>query len=449
MSHELLTFLLPEMVLGTKLITAPHPPWWGRMIRRFLVSTFPIAQHILFDLTVTGLDNFTNSKGTLIVVNHKTDFDIILLGPTMYKAGGKAAKRIAFVAAERMFLPGYISDYILHGPQWLRRLVYPANLSAILKAIRAYPIGYLNSRKLKAHLRTTLEIIGDMPIGEVFSRPIEEVIPGATANTPISRILRFRYHEALDQDWDFSLFTPTIRHKLRRQHMQETLENLSRFAAVLDDGDPLYIAPEGGLESDGRFDEAKAGLVRLVRMARDAIILPVNITYDFMTIGKQRAFMTIGKEQRDVKDWSRSRLERNVITSVERLGTITFSQLAALGMRRLAKQGDLVHTVALKQEILRQALLLTDRGYYVDMHTLEPREFARRWKRFIAYCLSNRMLRQIGAWLMGDMRALFEPTSDGRVSPWAYAVNEFDGITRATEAGIVETEPEKTVVSTI
>jgi hypothetical protein len=50
--------------------------------------------------------------------------------------------------------------------------------------------------------------------------------------------------------------------------MQETLENLSRFAAVLDDGDPLYIAPEGGLESDGRFDEAKAGLVRLVRMAR-------------------------------------------------------------------------------------------------------------------------------------------------------------------------------------
>jgi hypothetical protein len=200
MSHELLTFLLPEMVLGTKLITAPHPPWWGRMIRRFLVSTFPIAQHILFDLTVTGLDNFTNSKGTLIVVNHKTDFDIILLGPTMYKAGGKAAKRIAFVAAERMFLPGYISDYILHGPQWLRRLVYPANLSAILKAIRAYPIGYLNSRKLKAHLRTTLEIVGDMPIGEVFSRPIEEVIPGATANTPISRILRFRYHEALDQD---------------------------------------------------------------------------------------------------------------------------------------------------------------------------------------------------------------------------------------------------------
>ena len=434
--------MLSVVALSTRLVTAPHPPLWGRMIRRFLVSTFPIAQHLLFNLNVIGIEHFTASKGTLVVVNHKTDFDIILLGPTIYKAGSQAAKRIAFVAAERMFLPGYVSDYILHGPQWLRRLVYPANLSAILKAIRAYPIGYMHVRKLKAHLRTALELIGDLPIGEILAKPIEEVIPGAMANTPISRILHFRNHEALDREWDFSLFAPEIRHKLRREHMQETIEALNRFAAILDEGDPLYIAPEGGLETDGKFDEAKAGLIRLVKMAHDAVILPVNITYDFMTIGKQPAFMTIGQELRGVKSWSRSYLEQAVITSVARLGTVTFSQLAAVGVRKLIENGELIHSVALKQEILREALRLAGRGYHVDMNIFDPKAFGRRWERFVAYCTRNRMIEQTGSWFTCDTRKLFERASDGRVPPWTYAINEFDSIVSATSKDIVQTEPQ-------
>ena len=443
MNHDLLSLIPAVMALGTRIVTAPHPPWWGRMIRKFLVFTFPIAQHILFEPTVTGLSNFTNSKGTLVVANHKTDFDIIILGPTLYRARARAAKRVAFVAAERMFLPGYLSDYILHRPQWLRRLVYPANLSAVLKAIRAYPIGYLKTRKLKAHLRTALEVIGDLPIGEVFSRPIEEVIPGGNANTPISRVLRFRHHEALDREWGFSVFTPEIRHKLRTQHMRETLESLSRFASVLDDGDPLYIAPEGGLEKDGKFNEAKAGLVRIAKMARDPFILPVNITYDFMTTGKQRVFLTVGEELRDVKDWSRINLEQRVINSISRLGTITFSQLAAVAMRALAAREGLIHAGALKQEIVKRALVLAGRGYYVDTKMLDPEEFAKRWRRFIKYCKKNRLLEQIGSWLMCDTGDLFPPSSeDGVASPWTYAVNEFEAIVNPKAEGIAPPEPE-------
>jgi len=83
MNYELLGLIPAVMALGTGIVTAPHPPWWGRMIRKFLVFTFPIAEHILFEPTVTGLSNFTNSKGTLVVANHKTDFDIIILGPTL------------------------------------------------------------------------------------------------------------------------------------------------------------------------------------------------------------------------------------------------------------------------------------------------------------------------------------------------------------------------------
>lgn len=440
MNHALMGVLIAGMMRVTKRISTPHVPWWGRLIRFFLTLGFSAAHHLLFDLQVSGLSNFTNSPGTLIVANHKTDFDVVILGPTFYWAHRGPARRIAFVAAERMFLPGYISDYILHRPQWLRRLVYPANLSAVLKAIRAYPIGYLHARKLKAHLRTVREVMGDVPIATVLSRPVEQVIPGADPSDHISRVLRFRYHEALDREWEFSVFAPEIRHRLRVQHMREIIDALARFAAVLDEGDPLYIAPEGGLETDGKFNEAKAGLIRIAQMARDAIIIPVNITYDFMTTGKQRAFMTIGKELRGVKEWSRQRLKHEVIDTVSQLGTITFSQLAAIAMRRLAQSGELIHTGALKQEIMQNALRLVGDGYRVDTLVLMPDEFAKRWRKFIAYCNSKRTLKLVGSWILCDQRVLADIGAGERATALAYAANEFDAIVNAPREDLIPTE---------
>ena len=440
MYQALLGILVAGMAFITTRTSAPHVPWWGKLIRFFLTLGFSAAHHILFDLRVSGLSNFTNSPGTLIVANHKTDFDVVILAPTFYWAHRGPARRIAFVAAERMFLPGYISDYILHRPQWLRRLVYPANLSAVLKAIRAYPIGYLHARKLKAHLRTVLETMGNVPIATVLSRPVEEVIPGADPGVSISRVLRFRYHEALDREWPFSVLAPKIRRKLRVRHMREIVDALARFAAILDAGDPLYIAPEGGLETNGIFDEAKSGLIRIVQTARDAIIIPVNITYDFITTGKQRAFMTIGKELHGVKEWSRQRLEHEVIGAVSRLGTITFSQLAAVSLRRLAQNGDLIHTGALRQEIMRNALRLVGDGYRVDTVVLMPDEFAKRWRKFIAYCRNKRILELIGSWILCDQRALANTGEEEHATALSYAANEFNAIVNAPKEDLIPTE---------
>ena len=444
MNHELLNLSLAMIVVATRSVHAPHTPWWGRLIRKFLVVTFPIGQHIMFDLQVSGRPNLTNPDGTLVVANHKTDFDIIILGPKLYRARNGTGKGIAFVAAERMFLPGYLSEYILHRPQWLRRLIYPANLSAVLKAIRAYPIGYLHGRKLKAHLRTVLEMIGNIPVGDLFSRPLQEMIPGVKATTHISGVLRFRYHRALDQEREFSVFAPEIRRKLRTQHVRETLAALARFAAVLDEGDPLYIAPEGGLEKDGKFKEAKAGLIRIIKMARNPNVLPMNITYDFMTTGRQRAFLTIGKQLHRVKELPG--LEKKVINAVSRLGTITFSQLAAVGMWTLAARGQLIHAGALKQAIIQTALRLASEGYHVDMHILTAKKFAKRWRRFISYCKRNQMLDTVGAWILFDPNKLFQPAEDGSVPPWTYAMNEFESIVDATKTAILmEAEQEAPV----
>ncbi len=427
---ELISFFMSGLAFTVKNLPAPHPPWWGKLIRYWLALSFPIAGHLLYDLTIVGLENFTNSPGTLIIANHKTDFDIVLLAPAIFWShrGRGPAGRIAFVAAERMFLPGYLSDYILHRPEWLRRLIYPANLSAVLKAIRAYPIGYLRSRKLKAHLLAALETAGDIPIGAALSKPVNEVIPGAPPDTPISRIFRWKYHTALDSEWEFSVLSPKLRRELRARHIDEIISSLSRFAAVLDEGDAVYLAPEGGLETDGRFDEAKAGLSRLIAMTQDPIVLPVNLTYDFMNVGRQSVFITIGEEMSGMKSLPTRRIEQEVIDAVTRLGTITFSQLAARGMRRLAKSDPLVHAGDLRQEIIREATRLADVGYRVDPNIFNPAVFRRRWDKFVTYCTQKELLRFEGPWILYDRDFLFAEHVAGRVSPWEYAANELHAI---------------------
>ncbi len=243
MEKELLTLLASGAAVTMPSVPAPAIPWWGKVIRLGLAVGFPVAGRVLFDLRVAGRENFTGSPGTLIVANHKTDFDVVLLGPVIFWSRRGSGRRIAFVAAERMFLPGYISDYVLHGPRWLQRLVYPANLSAVLKAIRAYPIGYLQTRKLKAHLRAVLETEGDIPIREALAPPAEEVLSGVRPDAPVSRVLRFRHHTDLDREWGFSVLAPGIRKKLRARHVAEVVESLARFSSILDAGDPLYLAP--------------------------------------------------------------------------------------------------------------------------------------------------------------------------------------------------------------
>ena len=411
---------------------SPRVPWWGKLIRSWLAVAFPAAGHLLFDLRVEGRENFTNSPGTLIVANHKTDFDIVLLGPTIFwsNRGRGPGGRVAFVAAERMFLPGYVSDYILHGPRWLERLVYPANLSAVLKAIRAYPIGYLRSRKLKAHLRAVLETVGDIPVQDALARPVEEVIPGAPPHAPISRVLRYRYHAALDQEWGFSVLAPEIRKELRSRHVREVSESLRRFAAILDAGDSLYLAPEGGLETDGRFAEAKAGLFRIIATARAPIVLPVNLTYDFMATGRIKVFLTIGKELHGVKGWPRARLEQEIIDEISRMGTVTFSQLAAAGMRRLADPDGIIHAGKLRGEILRKGMELSRDGLRVDPDLFDPDWFSRRWRRFLAYARRRRLFGLIGAWIVGDRDAMFAPGS-----PFTYAANELAELARFYPVG--------------
>ena len=83
------------------------------------------------------------------------------------------------------------------------------------------------------------------------------------------------------------------------------------------------LAPEGQLSRDDRFWPVKSGLFRLISMTTsDVRILPVNSTYDFITVGRMRIYITIGTEMTGLKQWRKVELERRVQKSIVTLGPV-------------------------------------------------------------------------------------------------------------------------------
>ena len=437
--QTLLELLLSCGGLFARQIPAPRPPWWGRGLRRTLAVVFAAIGRLGFDLQVRGLEQFSNSPGTLIVCNHKTDFDIILLAPTLYWShrGRGPIGRLAFVAAERMFQQGYFSNYLLPRPRWLSRLLYPVNLSAALQALRTYPIPHARDRKLGAQLADIMELKGNLTLGEIFRGPPEEILPGAPPGAHITEVLGWSYHQALYQEHDYSIFTPHLERKLRAQHFTRILSCLGRFAAILDEGDAVYLAPEGELEIEGNFEEIKAGLARMVQMSRrEMVLLPVNLTYDLMTTGRRRVFLTVGAELRGLQSWSRERLDDQVERAISRLGTVTLGQLASTILQAVASEGESSLAEGFfKEQIQREAARLAFKeGYRVDERLLREEAFERCWQRFCAYCRRRKLLEWQGERIsFARAQVLGTAGADGEepVSPWVYSANELATIIAA------------------
>lgn len=407
-------------------------PWWGWALRRVLICAFWAFSRTVFDVHVRGLEHFTNQPATLVVANHKSDFDAVVLFPTLYWAfrGRGPTARSRFVAAESMFEPSYVSMYLMrYWPHWARRLLYPANLSAVLKALGAYPIPGSPSRKLNTHLRALLNKLADQPLGDLFDQPVADVFPGTDDTTTIRDVLRWRWHAALDQSWRLSGFTHDWAHAAKAIYLEDIQASLDHFTAALARGDDVFIAPEGMLESDGQFAGVKAGVSRLVRGAgRQVTLLPVNITYENMTTARSAVFVSIGQEVVGVEQWPRQAVEQHTARAIVAMNTITLQQLVAGALAdTLQTEPRVVHEKEFTAGLFDQARALHVRGMSVDNRLLHGRTFDRRWQQFVAYCQRRKLARRLSR-----QQILFEAESlpadathqSVRCGAWRYCANE-------------------------
>lgn len=78
-----------------------------------LASFFYVLFRVLYDIRVSGLENYSASASTLITINHKRDTDIPIIAPILHlrKTLFKPKLRPWFVASDDLFDPGFLSAH--------------------------------------------------------------------------------------------------------------------------------------------------------------------------------------------------------------------------------------------------------------------------------------------------------------------------------------------------
>jgi hypothetical protein len=288
---------------------------------------------------------------------------------------------------------------------------------------------------LRNHLTDVLNLCGDLPLKDVFREPTSFFPSSVSADTPVSSIIQRTYRDALYRREPFSVFQPAIERVLWERQRERIHASLALFAAVLDSGGTIMIAPQA-LSLDGRINHIRSGALQIVQQTRDdPVLLPVNLTYDFMTTGRVRAFLAFGSSLRGVREWNRDRYESEVAHAIAALGTATLGQVAARILVHHAKNGrHEIPEAEFKSRVRSDTLTLADDGIAVDPLLMGSRGFERHWDLFIAYCRRERLLENRDGVLYFDPGFIHEERSEQRPQghPFVFNANELESLLEAS-----------------
>ncbi len=409
----------------------------GTLFTNVLAVFFYIGTRALFHIQVRGLHNFTVSPSTIIAISHKRDLDEIIIPSTLHlsKTIFRPRFRMWFAARDDVFDKGFLSEHF-QLPRFLTRPIHAINLSAVMAAFRAQPIGRLTHSKVGRILRDVYRCEGNVALKDVlqtkwiteFTNLLPPSLESNLNNTRLKDFLSYDYRDLHIQEGDLSMLKSDVLERIRPFLLGKIDSQLSRFSNILDEGSILFFTPEDEHSPDGRFGPMKSGLYRLVRMAQtDVRILPVNIAYDFMTVGRMRIHVTIGPEITNLKGLTKNKFERLVQIAITRLGVVNMGQLGSRCLLRVAQDNSKVITKELlTKDVLSQAQKLCSLGLSVDDVFTDHPAFRKRLDKFIKYCLQRHWLRDgRDGKLILNKEAVLDSSRNGHSNhPIRYSYNE-------------------------
>ncbi len=415
---------------------------WRRVAGRGLGALLDLGCRTRYNLEVRGIDNFTRSPSTLVVFNHRRDADSPIIGNVLFGQGRRPVldRMPIFIAREDLFRRGFLADYLKSWPPAARKLLSSLSLRPFLWALHAYPLRRIAERTLGEVLQDILWVFGDLPLDEVLKADWIERFEQLAR--PEDRPLRLgsilsgdRFRPLLRQGYGLTKLT-RARFRACKPYERATIESqLQVFIDLLEQGETLQLAPEGAVSKDGAFARIRAGLHVLLNRPRALVrVLPVGITYDFMTAGRQMVFVNVGPEMTDLRTLRPADASARVEEAILAESTITASQLASqLLMEIRSRGGGVLGWSQLVDYVADEAKRWSKAGLFVDPRLLNSGDLDHRMDEYIDYCCgSGELLPQ------GD--GLYRVPVPGRSAPpaWAkpegaisYTNNELASVSRA------------------
>ncbi|UCE98332.1 MAG: 1-acyl-sn-glycerol-3-phosphate acyltransferase [Dehalococcoidia bacterium] len=406
-----------------------------------LAIFFYLLFHSIYDIRVKGLSNYKPSPSTIITINHKRDLDVPIVGSILQiqKLFFNNKLRLYYIARDDLFHPGFLTS---HFPIFgiTGRLIHKINLTPIMRALRAYPMGHITRNRIGYLVREMAQIDDKLQLNNVFKPSglvtLSNLLGGKElselAGVSVSNFLDYRYSVLFQKTTDVNILRDEWLKPIRRKTLDQIKKQLTLFTNILNKGDICLLAPEGGLSTDGRFWPVRSGLYRLVsNTIRDVKILPINTTYDFMTQGRMQIYINIGKEMTGLKQWDKTKLEKQVQMNLTSLTTVTMGQIgssAIIGLlgekHRSFKESELFNIISTKMKEINA------RGIHVDKRLLFKKSLNWRYRDFLKFCIKRKIIIPEPNESSFQISTKVENNPNGRFNenPVGYSANELRSI---------------------
>lgn len=298
----------------------------------------------------------------------------------------------------------------------------------------------LMHKRISPLLRDVIRVEGDLRLGEAVKQSHLEgfaELLGISHSTDLSELsvsdfLSYNYRTLHQCRTDVGILQEGLSCKVRTYSLNTVEQQFRVFVRILDEGGICLLAPEGDLSPDGQFWPVKSGLHRLLSMTKaDVKILPVNITYDFMSRGRMRVYVTIGEEMEGLKELSKVELERLVWRSIVSLGPVTLGQLGSQYLHQRLDAGyEVVRKNEIASELFSQVQALKNSRFRLDDRLIVEHSFHKRLHDFIGYCLAKRILRKVtsSSFIVDRDRVINTADCNHWENPVQYSNNELQSL---------------------
>ncbi|MGN6313229.1 MAG: hypothetical protein ACTHMO_05655 [Rhodanobacteraceae bacterium] len=298
-----------------------------------------------FDFTVRALYRVERvlqpgcRPGTLVVSNHQRESDVPIVCASLCRRRGlRILDALPFFAMREDLLERHaLANLLWRWPRPLRRAVGLIPLGWLFEGVRTMPI------------RRTREFLFGETIEALIAAGLGDAAPETVLNARGRRevIARMRELPARVRDithdtmgmawrtyWGLRRLQLCALRRIEPEFRRTIDTQLDNFAALLDGGHSLYMAPEGTISSTGFFGRVRAGPWQVSRRrATQPLVLPVGLSYDALGPGRLRVVVHGGATLRNPDLTNQCRFGAELREMLLALCVLTPSHLLAWYLR--------------------------------------------------------------------------------------------------------------------
>ena len=278
--------------------------------RAVLAGIFWVAVKVFHGVEVHGLQNDRGERPAYFAMCHRRDLDPMVEIPIVlgHRGWRALASDVRFAMRSDAFSRGFLAQIVMQ-PRWFARFVRVIPLEAILRGLGVFPLENVSIRPAEVWIRDAIAIAGDIDVEDALTPaflrqvmerndegngPVDRAERGQVKGQRLSDLLSWRYQQPL-QDWQsVDIFLEPLRGQMKRFVLAKMRQELVNIAKHVQRGGSLWGAPEGRLSPDGNVGTVTAAAHRFVHDCPPTLcIVPISISYDFMTNRRTRIFVDV------------------------------------------------------------------------------------------------------------------------------------------------------------